>query len=370
MHDDHALIGRDTPVTQAGSLPRRAFLARLAALGTTSALAACAGPSGGAAGGAQAAAPLIDLHHHFFAPDYQNAWLGWDRQRNLTHHPGQAGWTTARAVEDMDRSGVRTAVLSLPATPGLWFNLPAAFAGRIARTSNEFAATMVRDHPGRFGLFASLTMLDIDATLKEIEYVFDTLKADGVGLQTNYGDKWPGDRIYQPVWEELDRRRALVYVHPLVPACCANLSVGAPPAMLEEPHDTTRAVTSLLLSGTLARHRNIRWIFASAGGTVPMLAGRIGELARQRKDFGQFAPDGVDAELRRLHFDTANALHPIALAALMKLVPESQIAFGSDHPYSTIEGQAAQLRALGLPPGVLEAIGRGNAARLIPRLRG
>ena len=82
---------------------------------------------------------------------------------------------------------------------------------------------MVRDRPGRFGLLASLPMLDIDATLKEIEHAFDFLKADGVGLQTNYGDRWPGDPLYRPVFEELNRRRALVYFHPLVPTCCANI---------------------------------------------------------------------------------------------------------------------------------------------------
>ena len=110
---------------------------------------------------------------------------------------------------------------------------------------------MVRDYPGRFGLFAPLSMLDIDTTLKEIEYVFDTLKADGVGLQSNYGDKWLGHASFKPVFEELNRRKAVVYVHPLVAACCGNLSVGTFPAVIEVPHDTTRTVTSLLLSGSL-----------------------------------------------------------------------------------------------------------------------
>src|SRR5262245_30840335 len=99
----------------------------------------------------------------------------------------------------------------------------------MARTCNDFGAEIVRDYKGRFGLFATLSMLDIDATLKEIEYVFDTLHADGVGLQTNYGDKWLGNPLYKPVFEELNRRKAVVYVHPLVAACCAQLSVGAFP---------------------------------------------------------------------------------------------------------------------------------------------
>ena len=112
---------------------------------------------------------------------------------------------------------------------------------------------MVRDKPGRYALFAPLSMLDTDTTLKEIEYDFDTLHADGINLQTNYGDKWLGDPAFRPILDELNRRKAVVYVHPLVAACCGRLSVGAYPAVIEVPHDTTRTVVSLLLSGTLAR---------------------------------------------------------------------------------------------------------------------
>src|SRR6202035_3319580 len=176
-------------------------------------------------------------------------------------------------------------------------------AGTMARTCNDFAADMVRDYKGRFGLFATLSMIDIDATLKEIEYVFDTLHADGVGLQTNYGDKWLGNPVYKPVFDELNRRQAVVYVHSLVATCCGELSVGAFPAVLEVPHDTTRTVTSLLLSGTLTRLRDIKWLFSHAGGTVPMLAGRIDAFYSQRvRTAGSFAPDGIISELRRLHY--------------------------------------------------------------------
>ena len=136
--------------------------------------------------------------------------------------------------------------------PGVWFDLGPTEAGRLARACNEYAAEMMRDYPGRFGLFATLSMLDIDATLKEIEYAFDTLKADGIGLQSSYGDKWLGNVAYRPVFEELNRRKAVVYVHPLVASCCSALSVGTFPAVIEVPHDTTRTVTSLLL-GRLIR---------------------------------------------------------------------------------------------------------------------
>jgi 6-methylsalicylate decarboxylase len=342
----------------AAPLSRRRFMAGAAALGAAAALP----------GSVRGETPhLIDTHHHFYAPAYQKAWLDWDEARKIAPFPSQVAWSRARAVEEMDKNGVRTGILSVPSTPGLWFNAGSEAAARMARTCNDFAAEMMRDYPGRFGLFATLSMLDVDATLKEIEYVLDTLHADGIGLQTNYGDKWLGDATYRPIFDELNRRKAVVYVHPLVATCCAGLSVGVPPAVLEVPHDTTRTVTSLLVSGGFARWRDIKWLFSHAGGTIPMLAGRIDAFNARRPNRAEFAPDGIIAELRRLHYDTANAASPPAIAALTTLVPTSQITFGSDYPYFPLS-QWESLRALKLSEADLAAIGSGNAMRLVPRL--
>ena len=268
----------------------------------------------------------------------------------------------------MDKAGITSGVLSLPSTPGVWFDGGAQAAHDMARLCCDFAAEMVRDRPGRYGLFAPLSMLDIDATLKEIEYVFGALKADGINLQTNYGDKWLGHPTYKPVLEELNRRKAVIFVHPLVASCCTNLSVGAFPAVIEVPHDTTRTVVSLLLSGTFARLRDIKWLFSHGGGTIPFVAGRIEAFYDQKaRGPNGFAPDGIEAEFRRLYYDTANATHPAAMAALMKLVPISQLSYGTDYPYFPLE-QIDDLRKLGLPPFDLDAIATGNAERLIPRL--
>jgi predicted TIM-barrel fold metal-dependent hydrolase len=160
---------------------------------------------------------------------------------------------------------------------------------------------------------------------------------------------------------------SVVYVHPLVADCCGQLSVGALPAVIEVPHDTTRTVTSLLLSGTLARLRDIKWLFSHAGGTIPMLAGRIDAFYQRAATAGGFAPDGVMAELRRLHYDTANATSVPSMAALTKFVPATQITFGSDYPYFPLS-QIEALRNMDLRAEDLRAIESGNAARLIPRL--
>ena len=264
---------------------RRTFLASAAAVGATALLP---GEDAAAQG---APAKLIDTHHHFYPPAYQKAWADWEDARKIPHLGVQLSWTPAQDIEAMDKNGITTAVLSLPSTPGVWFDGAAGSAHDIARMCSDFAAEMVRDHPGRYGLFAPLSMIDIDATLKEIEYVFDTLHADGVNLQTNYGDKWLGDATYKPVLEELNRRKAVAYVHPLVASCCGRLSVGAFPAVIEVPHDTTRTVTSLLLSGSFAQQRDIKWLFSHGGGTIPFLAGRIEAFYEQRaRNAGGFAP--------------------------------------------------------------------------------
>ena len=351
---------------------RRGFLRGLGALAAASAgagIAGCVAPAAPAGGPGAAPRTWVDTHHHYYPPEYQKAWLDWEDKRGIPHFTQQVGWSVQGALADMDVAGVRTSILSIASTPGVWFDWSLPDVVRVVRQCNDFAATMVRDHPGRFGQFATLPMVDVDSTLNEIAYVFDVLKVDGVGLQTNYGDKWPGDAAYRPIFEELNRRKAVVYFHPLAAACCGRLSVGTFPAVIEVPHDTTRAVTSLLLSGTFARQRDIRWLFSHAGGTIPMLAGRINFFHGNAKNVAEFAPEGIEAELRRLHYDTANATHPASMAALLKLVDPSQVLYGSDYPYVAMNTQVASLRALGLPEGAVRAIATTNAERLLPRQR-
>lgn len=357
-----AACGCQLPVHYFGS--RRGFLQAAGALGTAVALPGCTGLGNSASG-----TGLVDVHHHFYPPAYQKAWLDWEDERKIPHFTQQVGWSVEKALADMDGGGVRTSMLSLASTPGIWFDKGPAYAAQMVRDCNDYGAKMVRDYPGRFGLFATLSMLDAETTLKEIAYAFDVLKADGVGLQTNYGDKWPGDPAYKTIFEELNRRKAVVYFHPLVATCCGRLSVGTFPAVIEVPHDTTRAVVSLLLSGTFARNRDIKWLFSHGGGTVPMLAGRMDYFFKARPDAKTIAPDGYEAEFRRLYYDTANATHPAAMAALLKLVPASQVLFGSDYPYVAIDVQAAALRQLDLPAAAVRAVESGNALKLVPALK-
>ena len=355
------MLFHDCAACVPGRSSRRQFLAGVGAAAAAAMLPAPALR-------AQPAQTLIDTHSHFYPPAYLAKQLEWEGKRNIPVFKPMVDWSPARLIELMDKDGVRTAVMSLASTPGLWFDAGADDAAKTVRECQDFVAKMRQDHPGRFGVFAPLSMMNVDVTLKEIEYAFDSIKADGINLQSNYGDKWLGDPMYQPVLAELNNRKAVVYVHPLVAACCGRLSVGAFPATIEVPHDTTRTVTSLLLSGSFARYPDIKWIFSHAGGTIPMLAGRIAAFYDQIPKTKEFAPNGVMAELAKLHYDTANATSVPAMAALLKLVPVSQVTYGTDYPYFPLN-QNKDLQKLGLSAADVTAIENGNATRLIPRLK-
>jgi predicted TIM-barrel fold metal-dependent hydrolase len=306
-----------------------------------------------------AAAPhRIDVHHHLFPPAYR-AGLG-DRAAGLPV------WSPAQSIEEMDKGGIATSVLSL-SSPGVWFG-NVDESRRLARIVNDYGATTARDHPRRFGLFAALPLPDIDGSLREVEYALDTLKVDGVGLFTSYGDKWLGDASFAPLWTELNRRKAVIYTHPTTAACCGNLKNEVPAVMIEWATDTTRTVASLLFGGAAAKYPDIRWIFSHGGGTMPFLLSRFVYQEATMKGKEQVLPKGLMYELRKFHYDTAQANSAPALAALLKVAPLSQILFGTDYPFRTAAEVNGGLTAQRFPAKDLRAIERDNALRLLPGL--
>jgi predicted TIM-barrel fold metal-dependent hydrolase len=341
-------------------LDRRSFLtAALASLGL-----AATRSGDRLAAFAQAPAPSnaqrIDIHHHFAPP----AWVAEVKGRPLLQ-TANTNWTPAKSIDDMDRGGVAAAMVSIT-NPGLWFG-DAAVTRRLARACNDYGAKLVQDHPKRFGLFAAMPLPDVDATLKEIEYAYDTLKVDGVGLLTSYGDTWLGNAAYRPVMEELNRRQAVVHVHPTAANCCKNLDYGTAPGSIEYGTDTTRAMVGVTFSGDAARFPNIRFIWSHAGGSAPFLAGRIDGGSRNAKDR---MPNGFIAEAKKFYYDTAGATNRGALASLLQLVTASQVMFGTDFPPggSSLELSKA-LAEVGLfNERDLRAVERDNAVRLLPRL--
>jgi 6-methylsalicylate decarboxylase len=303
----------------------------------------------------------IDVHHHFAPP----AWVTEVRGRPLLQ-PANTTWTPEKSIDDMDRGGVAGAVVSIT-NPGLWFG-DAAATRRLARACNEYGAKLVHDHPTRFGLFAAMPLPDVDATLQEIAYAYDTLKADGVGLMTSYGDLWLGNTAFRPVMEELNRRNAIVHVHPTAANCCKNLGYGVAPGSIEYGTDTTRAITGVAFSGDAARFPNIRFIWSHAGGTVPFLAGRIDGASNNAKDR---MPRGFMYELRRFYYDLAGAANKGAVASLLQLVPPTNVLYGTDFPPGGNSRDVLKTIAeIGMfSEADLRAIERDNAVKLFPRFR-
>jgi len=308
----------------------------------------------------------LDVHHHILPPTYLRL-VGAERIGPLLVAGKPPVWTPQHSIEAMDRNGIEKSITSISA-PGLWLG-DTESTRRLTRECNDYAAKMRQDHPGRFGLFASLPLPDVEGSLREIAYALDELKADGIGLLTNYDGKYPGDVAFAPVFEELNRRKAVVYFHPTEAPCCAAHGVGVPAATLDFPFDTTKAITSMLFAGTFARCRDVRFIFSHAGGTVPFLAERIARL-QVRPEFTASVPDAVMFELKRLFFDTALSANELAFSALLKLVAPEQVLFGSDYPFApetTMTATVKGLTELGLPAEVLRAIERTNALKLFAR---
>jgi len=209
----------------------------------------------------------------------------------------------------------------------------------------------------------------VEGALHEIAYALDTLKADGIALLTSYGDKWLGDPAFTPVMEELNRRGAIVYTHPTTANCCGNLIPDVPESIIEWGTDTTRTIASLVFSGAAARFRDVKWIFSHGGGTLPFLTERFVRLPQINKSLAARVPNGVEAELKRFYYDTAQAAHPYALASLTRLIPVSQIVFGTDYPYRTASDHVKGLADFGFSARDLLAIDRDNAVRLMPQLK-
>ena len=317
----------------------------------------------------QPAARRIDVHQHFVSPSYYTMLTS--RNSPTSPVPGFAAWkdySPARVIEQLDQLGIATAMMSLTA-PGVWFgDVPEA--RKLAREMNEYAAAkMVGDHKGRFGLFAVVPLPDVEGTLREIEYALDTLRADGIGLMTSYGNAWLGDATFAPVLDELNRRKAVVYVHPTDAACCLGLLPKVPNQMLEYPMDTMRTITSLIVSDTATRCPDVRFIFSHAGGPLVGVAGRLLGQEMSADNLAKTpAPNSRLSHLRRFYYDTAASTNPVNMQALKMLVGVSQIVFGTDSPFVPAPPQVAGLKSIGFNAEELARVERSNALALLPRL--
>jgi predicted TIM-barrel fold metal-dependent hydrolase len=344
---------------------RRSVLGALATVGAGMALASRSFAQSAAAG-----PRIIDTHHHIFPPKFTARNLKRMTDDSPTF-PGSfyQNWTPRYSLDQMDQQGVATAIGSVT-SPGVWFGENAE-GRQNARDCNEYGAKLAQDFPGRFGMWGAIPLPDIDGSLREIENIYDQLKLDGIGLLTSYDDgKLLGHANFAPVLEELNRRRAVVFVHPTI-SCCAMPIRHLNRVQIDFPTDTTRTITDLIYSGSLIRFPNIRWIFSHGGGTILMLTPRLAGGSLTPEERAATIPNGFEHELQKLYYDIASvALSPIPMAAVLKGIPRDHLLFGSDIPFFTIERIASAVKKFDVSGEDLRMIQRENALRLIPRLKG
>jgi len=342
---------------------RRKFIASCAALGTAALLPGTHSTAQTPA----APARRIDFHHHFFSPAWVSLVARANAAKPVLGFDQFKEWTVARDIESLDKGGIEKAFLSVT-QPGVWFG-DIAESRRAARELNEYAARLKADHRGRYGHFAVLPLPDVEGSLREIEYAMDTLKADGVGVLSSYDDRWLGDKAFAPVWEELNRRKAVVYTHATAPGCCTwDFQPGILPTFVELGTDLARAMVSIIQSGTAKRTPDVRYIWSHGGGSIWAQRFLVGEsvesLARPAP------PDSRLYHFRRFHYDTAAAADAIHVGILKLVVSPSQIVFGSDYPWGDPVRIIAGLQTSGFTPLELQAVYRDNALALMPELRG
>ena len=331
---------------------RRHVLASLASAGVAWSLRAAAAEST-----SRSADRIVDVHAHYYPPVLKA--MGAPGPMNA--------WSLQKHLEEMDAAGVTRSLLSLT-TPGI---IATGDQGRkLTRESNEYAARTCGEQNGKLGFFTYVQLDDTDGALAEIAYGFDVLKAQGVGLFTSYGNRWLGDPQFDPVFAELERRKAIVYVHPTGPACCSRLIPGIVDTLIEYGTDTTRAIASFIYRGAARRFPNVKMIWSHSGGTMPYLIERFDGADRGEAAKAQ-APEGFRAAAAKFFYDIAQASNPVATAALRKVVPVNHIVFGTDYPFRTPLEHVTALKAAGVfNKSELRGLYRGNVEQFLPTLVG
>jgi predicted TIM-barrel fold metal-dependent hydrolase len=274
----------------------------------------------------------------------------------------------------MDETGIVAAVNSI-ASPGAYFG-DVDFAVHVSRECNEGLARIVADHPHRFGGFALLPLPAVQEAAREAVYALDTLKLEGVCLLSHAGQHYLGHPGEDELYAELDRRKAVVFIHPLRNQAQNMPAYLYPAGITELVLDTTRAVVNLLWNGTFGKFPNIRWIMPHGAGTVPFLAYRLSTMDLKPNIVEHLPGGSVASALRGLYYDVAEIVSPAPLKCLMATTDASHIMFGSDFPFSRHSNPAQDVRDViagfdafdGWDASTRRNIECNNAAKMFPRL--
>ncbi|WP_433461582.1 amidohydrolase family protein [Spirillospora sp. CA-128828] len=358
---------RDEDEDRRADGPSRRRVMRTAALATAAATVTGLGPAGTAAAraGGGPRTGRIDTHHHALPPEMRR----WAVEHGLLPPeggPNWGRWDLNKTLDTMDDLGIAAGVASAPAPPEIFRDRKLAVSG--TRVFNESLAGLVQDHPTRFGFFAYLPLLHVDVAIQEAAYALDELGADGVLLMANAGGRYLGDPVFEPLFAELDRRRAVVFTHP------AGLADARPVPGVEEwiadfMLDTTRTALSLVNAGTLDRYRRLSVILSHAGGFLPYLGGRVEHAGRQGEGP---SPEAFRRAVRRFYYDTAMPASPYATPTLLAAAGAGRLLFGTDWP-QVVRPEVDRTTALldrdpSLSRRAHAAVNRENALRLLPAL--
>lgn len=281
----------------------------------------------------------IDVHHHPFPVEYIHA----IKQAGVKKSLGFdfPVWTPEASLKVMDENSIKIAMLSITA-PGVYSSDPEApfsetLSRYLSRMTNEIIAETKKQYPERFGGFATIPMLNAEDAIEELYYAMDYLKLDGVCLMTNYNGVYLGDTLFDPFFKELNKRKAVVYIHPSSLRKHPDSSLQIPDAFIEAPFESTRVATNFLFQGTLEKYPDIKYILSHGGGTIPFLAWRLSAMAYKgvNKNLADvLMKDGKPTKglqlLKQMYYDTALVSGKAALKALQEFVSPENLVFGSD----------------------------------------
>jgi predicted TIM-barrel fold metal-dependent hydrolase len=308
----------------------------------------------------------IDVHHHVLPDFYIKA----QRSAGITGtaYRGFPEWTPEHSLAVMEREGIATSILSFT-SPGIWFG-DIKQTKFLAEQCNDYLAELSAGYPCQFGAFAFLPLPDIDAALAETARVFDELKLDGITLLTSVNDKYIGHPDFEPLYVELNRRKAVVFIHPCYPPGTEGDGWDIPRMLIDYPFETTRVAVNLIFQGVMERYPNIRFILSHSGGTLPFLAHRVAVFDKSTP-FQDNYPDGALSYIKRFWFDTALSGDAVPLAGLTGVADKSRILFGTDYPYISPDVVTSETNGFDGWAGLTEmdrrSVNRENAEALFPR---
>lgn len=311
----------------------------------------------------------FDVHHHLLPPFYYDS-------LNKAGIPKKYGiklpeWSIESSKKVMGKFSIESAITSI-STPGVHIG-DMEFSKKLARQCNDYAAELSIKFPKVYGGFATLPLPYIDATIEEIIHALDVLKMEGAAVLSNYDGLLLGNDVFQPIFAELNKRKSTVFIHPTIPSPCCSENNFLPASMFEFICDTSRTILNMLFSGVFEKYSNIKFIVPHAGGAIPYLAGRINLYETLMPTLKEKIPKGTYYYLKNLYYDTAMSTSIATLNCLREFVSVQNILVGSDYPFVTDEGVAAQFKLLEQYPcfssSERELINYKNMEHLFPRFR-